>query len=401
MKNVKTKLLVAAILILIVGGSLGSYIVDSVEYGEYHVKQAAITGKMTVISDPGMYDQMFGTITKYKQAGMLYFSSNNLDGGDGVETQPLKCTFQGNSTADVSGVLKYRLGVLDKDRLSLQKDYGTDKNILDELVRNTVADAIIKTGPLFTPEEAFITRRSEFSEIVKGMIKNGIYKTSTKTIKVERDGKIITEQKTNLYLDSTGNPVISEVSPFKKFGLTITQFNIKDFDFDVTTAELITAKKKAEQTQVLARAEAEKAKQDAITEKEKGKARVAKAKADQEVEKITAVTKAQKEKEVAELKAEQKFKVSEFNEKASKKDAQRVINLGEAEAQVAKLKVRAGLTPLEQATIEKDTRIGVANALSKWVGPKVLVNGGGKNGGGSLSETFMIKNLMDIAKNTK
>ena len=60
----------------------------------------------------------------------------------------------------------------------------------------------------------------------------------------------------------------------------------EDIDFDETIDMLISQKKKAEQQKVVAKANAEKAKQDAITALEQGKARVASAKADEEVEKI-------------------------------------------------------------------------------------------------------------------
>lgn len=111
-------------------------------------------------------------------------------------------------------------------------------------------------------------------------------------------------------------------------------------------------------------------KQDAITTSEQGRARVAKAEADALVEKKTAVINAERETEVKKqekLQAEQQAKAD--------------IVQGEAAAQVAKLKVAAGLTPLERATIAKETAIGVAGELAKVKFPNMMIIGGeGKNG---------------------
>ena len=88
--------------------------------------------------------------------------------------------------------------------------------------------------------------------------------------------------------------------------------------------------------------------------------------------KIAEVTQAQKQFEVAELAA-----------KTALEDAKKVKAAGEAEAYSNKLKVAAGLTPLERATIDKDTKIGIAQALSGVKFPEQMIISGGGNGGGS------------------
>lgn len=89
----------------------------------------------------------------------------------------------------------------------------------------------------------------------------------------------------------------------------------------------------------------------------------------QEVEKIKEVTIAQKEFEVAKL-ARQK----------ANEDAAADIVKGKALAEINRLKVQAGLTPLEKATIQKETAIGVAEQLSKVQFPGMMIIGGGGNG---------------------
>ena len=156
-------------------------------------------------------------------------------------------------------------------------------------------------------------------------------------------------------------------------------------DFDDVTDANIKKKKEAEQIQVVAKANAERAKQDAITAKLEGDAKVATAKAQEEVEKIKAVTKAEKERDVAKLQAEKAEQV-----------ALKIKREGQAKAYSAKLLVDAGLTPLKKAQIEKETRIGVAKELAKWVGPRIVVSGSKNSSGSGLGEAMQLKYLMDI-----
>ncbi len=139
----------------------------------------------------------------------------------------------------------------------------------------------------------------------------------------------------------------------------------------------------------MAKATAERAKQDAITTAEQGKAKVAQAEAEALVLKKTAVINAEKEREVATqnaLKAEEEKKA--------------IIAKGQADAEAARLKVAAGLTPLDKANIDKETAIGVAEKLAQVKFPEMMVIGGGANGQGPLNpfDAVGLQSFIDISK---
>ena len=214
-----------------------------------------------------------------------------------------------------------------------------------DLVRNALSTAIGQAGPMFTAEEANIDRRPEFTKVVREILEQGEFLTVTKEIERIEDGDSTNAQRykvTNMYLDSNGNRVISKPSVLKRYGIEVIALDIKRITFDQKTKELMDAKKNAEQQRIASKALAEKSKQDAITEKAQGEARTAKAKADQEVIKIAEVTQAEKQFEVARLAA-----------LTAAEEAKKVKAAGEAEAYASRLKVQAGLTPLERATIDK------------------------------------------------
>lgn len=373
--------------IAIIALSFSGKIFESVDSREYHVKQAAVSGTMSVHGDPGWYFQNFGGITKYPRTINFYFSQEELD-GDGNEADALLCTFMGNSTAKISGVIRVLLPENPTQRLQLHRDYGSVESVKMDLLRNSIASALKQTGPLFRPEEAFTTRRPEFTRLVNDILSKGIFETETIVDTLSEGGNTIKLTRSILKLDTAGHPIISNRSNLEKYGITVAQIDIKDFDFDPETKKLIEQKKIAEQMIVAAKAAAEKAKQDAITTEEDGKARVAKAEADALVEKKTAVVNAEREAEVA-----AQLKIKAIEEGAA------VLARGKAEAEANKLKVAAGLTPLERATIEKETRIGVAAELAKVQFPaNMVIAGGGSGGGVNPFEAVGLESFYNLSK---
>lgn len=131
------------------------------------------------------------------------------------------------------------------------------------------------------------------------------------------------------------------------------------------------------------KAEAAAAQQDAIKAEEKGKAEAAKAKWEQEKIKAVEVTKAEQEFEVARLEAQK-----------AKEVAKRVEAEGEAKAAANRALVSAGLTPLERANIEKETRIGVAEALAKTKWPTIVMSG--NSGQNSAMDVIALKQMTDL-----
>jgi hypothetical protein len=111
----------------------------------------------------------------------------------------------------------------------------------------------------------------------------------------------------------------------------------------------------------------------------------------EEADEIESVIRARKAKLVAAEKLEE-----------DKYKAASTLALKKAAAEGDKLKVLAGLSPLEQAKINKETAIGVAQALAGpngMVFPKIVVSGSDSNGGGNGAlQTIQLKMLNDLAK---
>ncbi len=365
-----------------------SMIFETNTFGNYQVKQAAGTGNITVRNDAGLYLQMFGSITTYPVSEDIDFEDNNL-----------KVRFNDGSIAGVKGTVKFKLPTNPEQQKELHRDYANYQNVARDLIVRNVAEALANTATYMVAEDSYAAGRAEFSDMAMQQLKEGIFKTSTKTVEVvDTDGTKFKKKEIRVVYDENGNPVIQKKSLLKHYGIEILQFVVNDFEYDDKINELIARKKDAEQNKVVAQANAEKAKQDAITAEEQGKARIAEAKANAEVEKATEVTEAEKRSEIARIKAEQEKEVARLASEQAKFEAEKIKAQGEAEAYAAKKKVEAGLTPLEKANIEKETKIGIAQALASVKFPDRMVVAGG-NGQSAINpfDAVGLQSLYDLS----
>lgn len=364
-------------------------IFETNNFGNYQIKQAAGTGNITVKNDAGLYLQMFGSITTYPV-------SEDVD----FETENLKVRFNDGSVAKVKGTVKFKMPTNPEKQKELHRDYANYKNVERDLIVRNVAEALSNTATYMVAEDSYAAGRATFSDLAMQQLKDGIYKTSTKIVDViDADGTKFKKKEIRVVYDENGNPVIQKPSLLKYYGIEILQFVVNDFEYDDKINELIARKKDAEQNKVVAMANAEKAKQDAITAEEQGKARIAEARANAEVMKATEVTEAQKRADVAKIKAEQDKEVARLAAEQAKFEAEKTKAQGEAEAYAAKKKVEAGLTPLERATIEKETKIGIAQALSQVKFPSsMVISGGSDSGSVNPFEAVGLKSLYDLSE---
>jgi len=362
-KKIGTGMAVLAALVLLV---CAGKILETNSSSTYQIKQAAVSGKMSMRDTPGMYLQSFGSITTYRLS-------------DDVHIEGTAVQFRDGSTGVISGTVKFRLPGTVEQRMKLHAETQTYSNVRDVLVENSVEGALRQTANLFGAEEVYSTRRSEFIQLFREQLENGIFKTKT--------GREVNE----IVYNADGTPSVAKRSVLNTYGIEIVNIEIKAIDFDEKTDELIKSRKEAEQQETLARAEAERAKQDALTAEERGKASVATAKYAALVIKESEVIEAQKKTAIEEENTLQALEAAK-QEKAN----------GEAKAYSAKLAVQAGLSPKEQAEFDRDTAIGVAKAMSGLQFPSVMVlnQGSTANGSSPLNpfDAVGLKAFRDMAK---
>lgn len=409
---------VAAVIVLILLGVFAAKLVGYKQSTELLIKQSPF-GTLSCVEGQGLYIKGFASIYKYDLAKSFYFNSStekvNGQGweGDEDDEDDISVTLSRNANADISGYLMYELPT-DCDKLiELHKNQRSDKGVKHNLVRNAVLSAVRKTAPLFTAEEAKVTKIAEFRRLAEDQLVEGEYLTTIEVLKekagedeTDSTGKVIKKAEvqeyrvTKLKLDKDGHRIITKKSPITQYGIVVKQLEIQNVKLDPKAQQQLDIVKEREMQRVANATAAETAKQKAITAKAEGDAKIAEAKATQEVQKMTEVTMAEKEKAVAILNAEREKEVARLEALKAIEVAKKIKAEKEAEAQANRALVAAGLTPQERAEWEYKTKVGVAEALAKSshpLVPEIMMTGGeGKNGASNAMDAVGLNMLMDL-----
>ena len=152
------------------------------------VKQSP-NGSMSCIDHAGFYFKgPFTTIYSYDRTKDFYFNSSTekvkgegWEGGEDDEDD-VSVTLSRNANADISGYLKYQIPTDCDDLIKIHREQRSDKKLKHDLVRNAVLSAVRKTAPLFTAEEAKVTKIAEFRRLAEDQLIDGEYLTMIQTL---------------------------------------------------------------------------------------------------------------------------------------------------------------------------------------------------------------------------
>lgn len=350
---------IAVILAVIVGRAF----LHSNNVQNFQVIQS-ITGNVDIRSDGGYYFAICPTIWTYEKVNTVFFSNEKAESkdNDGVQVR-----FSNKGEGDVSCQVVYRL-YTDPETIKRMHTYaGGDIDVIDNLVLSKLKDIAMTCASHITSSQAIEDREAFAAAIREAFV---------------------------------GNKELLEA------GIQVEQFSITKINFDQITTDLFQAQQKADLQKKTAEAE----KQNLIMQKERTEAQyeqqIAESKGKAEVEKIKAVTDAERQKELAEIDAQQKVAVAELEKQRATVEANKKLEVAEiqrkeeaakleiikiqaeqkvaeAKAKEQEIKLSGAMTEQERVRleIEKETRIGVAEAWSKGVAqmklPATLMVGSG------------------------
>jgi hypothetical protein len=382
--NPRTLSVLALGVVFVASLFLSPLIFETNNAGFLSVRQAAGSGTLTAYSEPGMFLQGFGEVTKYKQSDTLHFEDGDLGSVD--------VRFTDGAKAKVAVNVRFDLPGDPKKILDIHQKFRSYNALVTETIRQVVSESVLLTAALMSAEESYTTKRAEFSQIADDQVRNGVYITEAETIETTdtKTKEISRRQIVSIQKDAKGQPERKH-AVLDQYGIRVTQFVIKDIDYDDKVDTMIQAKQEAMQQTVSAKANAERAVQDRITAEEVGRKNVAVAKYEQEVEKQRAVTTAEKELDVARLRRQ-----------AAELEKQALIAKGEGEGEY-KRRIMAADGALEKklATYERVNALW-AEALAKTnatLVPTVSTGGSGPGGNAlnNMMELLSIKASRDLA----
>ena len=380
---------IIAIAVVCLSGSL----FEDADKSKNYVCQMRVTGEYVVWTDGGLQWQGLGNVRDYSKTSQIEFSDlqRNESGYVATGENPAAgTTFNDRGKGYIIGSFRVVLPNDDKNMMAIQRDFGSERALINNLVRPTLYKVVTACGPLMSSLESVSETRTDLTAYITDQLNNGVYKTKTTKVEVlnEITGEKETRAQAELIADNNapGGYKRQENSPFSQYGITAGIVSVVDIKYDAATQSQIDAQKAANLSVITAKTQAAKAIQETITIEEQGKAAAAQAKWEQEREKAVAVTKAEQEREVSRLAAEK----AEFDKK-------RIVAQGQAEAEANRLKVQAGLTPQERAEWDYKTAVGVAEALANskvsWV-PSVMMGANGSNG--TAMDAVGLNMLMEV-----
>jgi len=389
-KRVITGIVIAAVAIILI--VLCKSMFEDADKSKNYVCQMPITGEYHVWTEGGLQTQWLGNVESYNKTSQVEFSGIEKDASGYVavgKNPAAALTFNDKGRGMIVGSFRVVLPNDHANMEKIQRDFGSEAALINNLVRPTLYKVVTACGPLMSSLESVSESRTDLIDYITDQLNNGVYKT--RAVKTEVINEITGEKEmrtTAQIIEDENAPKgykRQEVSPFSQYGITCGLVSIIDIKYDNATQDQIDAQKQANLAVITSKTKSIEAIQKTIQIAEEGKAATEKAKWEQERIKITEVTKAEQEREVARLAAEK----AEFVKK-------KVVAEGEAKAAANKALVAAGLTPLEKATIEKETKIGVAEALSHINLPKIVITDSGSGGGNTAFDAMGLSAMQKL-----
>ena len=362
-----------AIIVLFVGCQM----IDTVDRGTYHIKQAAVSGEMSAIMTPGVYAQNFGNIQVWPKADTFHFTKDSDEGEK--RDQSITVRFVDGSTAQISGTVRITMPTDTAQAISLVTvgGYKSFEDLQQNLMLKVVRNSLMLTANTMTARESYAEKRNDYVFWAWDQIQNGIYETAeaTKEVVDVATGEKVTKTFKIIKRDKDGKPLYQR-NPLLGTGIIVSNFEIKDIVYSDIVDKQIAEQQRASMNVVTAKAKVLEAEQEKLKLEAEGRSAVAKVQFETEAIKIKAVVEAQQRLDVAKL----------DKEAAALKKAKDILE-GEGEAEKRKLIMSAdgALTQKLNAWVEVNKVYATEFAKQKWA-PDIQM---GSSSGGNTAQTMI------------
>lgn len=405
------------------------------------------TGGISVKFEPGVFFQFFGKTEEYNDVISYNFDKtgeteaitvpgipdvNNPDAKvDPVtfheDKGGISVRYQDGGRGKIFGIARFNLPNDESTMIALHKAFRSMDGVTTKLIEPIAEESLNLTAGLLTSEEAYAEKRGSFIEYSRDQLQNGKYKTVIKQITETEEVPVIDTSSNDdtpvqknrveqrkvtkdipvIAYDSDGMTPLRLGSDLKLYGITISGYQVTDWDFEPKTLLQIAAKRSAVMAIITSKAEADRAKQDAVTAEQTGLANVMRARYTEEVEKTKAIVNAEKQKEIQVIAAKQNVEVAEQGkleaiqkklEAEEYRQEQEKRGQGDAAYKKAVIQADGALEQKLKAWITVNEMYAEALGKQKQV-PDISLGGTGANGGATqnLIELLTAQKAKQIA----
>jgi hypothetical protein len=362
---------------------------DLNDAGERQVVQT-IGGDLSVRFDPGIYwAGPFSKVTTWPNNFTIQISKEKNKSPDAdlwILSDLRDGTFSEGDNAELEHTVKWDLPGQEAMMIDLHITYSSVDNLMSTTLLSYQKKIASFSTQRMSSEAHYSGGKSQLDEYFQDQLRNGqvLLITSTKT-------RILEDGSSETYIDVT--PKLNRDSTLQRtesdiqvFGILSTYTSMDNVHYDALIDTKLKQKIKYAADKANSKQELIAAQQEEQTAIVKGRKLIAEVTATEEAAEATAVIQARKAKLVAVENLEQ-----------AKLDAQSTLVAKKAQAEGDRLKVIAGLSPLEQAQWDYKTAVGVAEALSKRAVPSIVMSGGSA-GQSSLANSYTMENMLLLQK---
>ncbi|MBC3501816.1 membrane protease subunit, stomatin/prohibitin [Pseudomonas sp. SWRI59] len=411
--------------VLVVGGlaALFNAVLFYNEAGQMtHVR--TIFGEEKVVEDVGYATQWFGRSTVWRRTIGVQ-SALQVDGQDearrghpSVTLDNLPIAFLGNVDAKAEFSTQFRLPSGD-DFLKIAQEYRTPDNFLQRALLPAVKETLQATASLMSADDYYAGNRSHFGAEFENQLRNGLYLTSRKEIRVQRDNypaqtailqagtdqgsfgdnsatRFIIEKK----LDKDGQEMRKQ-QQFRLFGVEVVDARVTHIDPNPQYQERMVRVQQA-------LAELAVARQNRLKEEEEKQLVSARGAKDVEAKRqeslrqqIERTTAAETEKQLTLINAEREKRRAEIDKQTAEllrdkarvnAEATRITADAEAHAREASIKADGALQTKLDALVQINR--AWADAAARAPVPNVMMGGGAESGIGRQDEMTKLMSVL-------
>jgi len=290
----------------------------------------SIRGNIEIRTVGGYYTKLFPKIWTYPKVVNVFFSADAREGSPSDES--ISVRFKNKGTGQFSTRVTYRLLGPKESVMKMHENCGGNTEIADGIVLSKLKEIARVAASQMTSSEA-IEQQEKF---IAGIRKQFVGNTS-----------------------------------LKGMGITVDKVELTDLNFDHDTLALFKAQQKAILLGKQAESKEIQYKMELKETMAKYKKQIAEESGKAEMKKMTAVTDAQREKELAEISANKKVSVAEFEKKEALIRQQKLVEMAELMKQEAlvKAKQKEEIAQIElvQARLDAQSKIALAEARQKEI----------------------------------
>jgi hypothetical protein len=354
------------------------------------------TGDQKVVFTPGIFFAGFFAkeVSWPNQISVSYKDSVSGDKmtDNTIEIGMINIRFNDATTARIAGITQYILPSTEKEMLEIHNAHKTPEALVKRRLAPYTQECLQSSGQLMSSEMHYSGGRAQMVQDYLDQLKYGAFLLKINTINVY-DSLEKANRKTYevaIKTDKGGVPQ-RKFSSIKEYAINVGDAQITDVDYQAQVDNMLAKKIDAATKASISKQELMTAQQQALTAKAQGEKRLVETEYAQKVNQTNEVVQAETKVKLQEqYKAEQKMAAE-----AAVYAAQKVKTEADAEAYKASRLVSAGLSPWDKADFEMQTKIGVANALSKITFPTTYIQGGGSGEKNSFLEALIATKMLD------